>query len=64
MQVLSSGYNAFGDLEWDKEKECVILKLNDFSMIGTTSGSDQNLTQQEFIEYIWNKVCDAVEEEY
>lgn len=66
MHALSSGYNAYGDFEWDKEKESVILKLNVFNMFGpiSTSDSGQNLTQQELVEYIWNKVCDAVEEEY
>ncbi len=60
---MTSGYNAFADFEWDKEKECVVLKLNDFSAFSAGS-SIQNFTQLEFLEYIWGKVCDAAEEKY
>ena len=62
MQSFSSGYNAWADFEWDKERKCIVLKLNDFSAFSGTSGSDQNLTQQEFLEYIWSKICDAIDE--
>lgn len=58
---MTSGYNAWGDFEWDKEKECVVLKLNDFSSF-SACGSDLKFTKQEFLEYIWEKVCDATEE--
>jgi len=61
---MTSRYNAFADFEWDKEKECVVLKMNDFSAFSGMSGSDQNFTQQEFIEYMWDKVCNAAEEKY
>jgi hypothetical protein len=60
MSPLSSGINAFGNLEWDKEKECIVLKLNDFSVF--SSRSDLNsLTQLEFINFIWEKVCDVID---
>jgi len=59
MQI-TSGYNAWGDFEWDKERECVVLKLTDFSMI-SFSNSKQSFIQQEFFDYIWEKVCDAAE---
>ncbi|MCX5704218.1 MAG: TIR domain-containing protein, partial [Candidatus Omnitrophica bacterium] len=62
MQI-TSGYNGWGDLEWDKEKECVVLKLNDFSSF-SSSNSKQSYTQQEFFDYIWEKVCDAAEGKY
>lgn len=60
MQMVG-GFNAWADLEWDKEKECVILKLNDFSSFSQIPSPQQGLTQQEFLEYIWVKICDAVE---
>jgi len=62
MQI-TSGYNGWGDLEWDKEKECVVLRLNDFSSLSSGS-SQQSYTQQEFFDYIWGKVCDATEGKY
>lgn len=62
MQI-TSGCNAFADFEWDKGKECVVLKLNDFGSF-SASGSEQKLTKQEFLDYMWGKICDAVEEKY
>ena len=61
---MTSGYNAFADFEWDKEKECVVLKMNDFSAFSSMTSSEQNFTQQEFLEYMWDRVCNAAEEKY
>lgn len=60
---MTSGFNAFADFEWNKEKECVVLNLNDFSVFSRSS-SEQKFTKEEFLEYIWSKVCDATEEKY
>jgi len=60
MMSISSGYNAWADFEWDKDKECVVLKLTDFSVISFNNQS-QIFTQKEFLEYLWGKVCDAAE---
>jgi hypothetical protein len=57
---MSSGYNAWGDFEWDKEKESVVLKLNDFSAF-LGSNTEGNFSKKEFLEYIWSKVCDVIE---
>ncbi|MDP3041495.1 MAG: TIR domain-containing protein [Candidatus Omnitrophota bacterium] len=62
MQI-TSGYNAFAEFEWDKERECVVLKLNDFSAF-SFNNSNQNFTQLEFLEYMWGKICDAAEGQY
>lgn len=64
MPSYSSGYNAWGDFEWDKEKGCVVFKLNDFSASLGANASDPGLTQQGFLEYVWEKVCEAVETEH
>jgi len=61
---MTGGYNAWADLEWDKEKGCVILKLNDFSVFSRPSNERQNFTQEEFLDYIWEKVCNAAEGTY
>jgi hypothetical protein len=61
---MTSGYNAWADFEWDKEKECVVLKLNDFSAFSRPSNERQSFTQQEFLDYIWEKVCNAAEGKY
>ena len=60
---MTSGYNASAEFQWDKERDCIVLKLNDF---GAFSGgrAEQNFTQKEFLEYIWGKICDASEEKY
>jgi len=63
MQMVG-GYNAWADLEWDKEKDCVILKLSDFSAFSQIPSPQKGLTQKEFLEYIWGKVCDSVEGKY
>lgn len=60
---MTSGYNAFADFEWDKKGECVVLKLNDFGAFSATN-SEQKLPQKKFLEYMWEKICDAVEEKY
>ena len=60
---MTSGYNASAEFEWDKERECIVLKLNDFSAF-SGGRAEQNFTQKEFLEYIWGKICDASEEKY
>lgn len=60
---MSSGYNAWGDFEWDREKERVVLKFTDFSAIAA-SNSEKNYIKEEFLEYIWGKFCDAAEGKY
>jgi hypothetical protein len=55
---MSSGYNAWGDFEWDKDSEQVVFQLNDFSVY---SNSKQDYTKAELLEYLWEKVCDAAE---
>ncbi len=64
MSAISAGFNAFGDFEWDKEKECVVLMLNDLSVFSRASNERKGLTQQDFLEYIWEKVCNAAEGKY
>lgn len=51
MQMIS-GYNAWGDFEWDKEKERVILKFNDFNAL-SFNNPKQNFTQQDAIRQVW-----------
>jgi hypothetical protein len=60
---MTSGYNASAEFEWDKERECIVLKLNDFSAF-SGGRAEQNFTQKEFLEYIWGKICDASEGKY
>jgi hypothetical protein len=57
---MHSGYNAWGNFEWDKGKECIIFKLTDFSAVAP-SNPEKNYTKKEFLEYIWEKVCNAAE---
>jgi len=60
---MTSGYNAWGHFEWDQEKECIVIKFTDFSAIASSS-SENDYTKEEFLEYLWGKVCDAAEGKY
>jgi len=64
MSAISAGFNAFGEFEWDKDRECVILKLNDFSVYARPTNERQGFIQHEFLDYIWEKVCNATEGKY
>ena len=59
----SNAINAWGDLVWDREMEKMVIELHDMSLLGNL-GDDHKYTQQEFLEALWNKICDALETEY
>jgi hypothetical protein len=59
---LTSGYNATADFAWDTDKECVVLKLNEFSSFSRPSNEEQGLTKDEFVDHMWEKVCDVIDE--
>ena len=58
---LSKSYNAWGDFEWNKEKEEVILKLHDMSFIKMSSANPEPYNKIEFVDAVWNKICDAID---
>ncbi|MFA5776194.1 MAG: TIR domain-containing protein [Patescibacteria group bacterium] len=56
-----SGTNATGEFIWSKEKECVALKLLDLSLLESPAGGEKLLSKDEFIEALWNRICDETE---
>lgn len=62
-ELRSSGYNAFGEFLWDKDQDAVVLKFHGFGMFGNISG-EHNYTQDEFVDLIWNEICEAIEEHF
>ncbi len=62
MSAILDGINAFGEFDWNKDRECIVLKLNDFSVFSRSSSERQEFTKLEFLDYIWEKVCNATEE--
>lgn len=57
------GYNAWGNFEWDKEKEGAVLKLNDFSMLGNFGSGELRLKYEEFVEKIWEFIINLLDED-
>lgn len=60
---MGNGINAFGSFEWSKEKNCVVLNLSDMSLL-ESSVYDKCLTKEEFIESLWVKIVNIIEEKY
>lgn len=58
----SSSYNAFGEFEWSKEKNEIVIKLMDMGLIEMLSTKERSYTKNEFLQRIWEKICDAIEE--
>lgn len=59
MQMFS-GINGWAEFEWDKERDCLTLKIQDFS-VTSQQAAERKHTKPEFFDYIWNKFCNALE---
>ena len=63
MLSFSSGsFNDWSNIEWSQEKYDVIMKFNDFSLLNTFNTGEKEYTKEEFLEALWNKICDVLEE--
>ena len=63
MLSFSSGsFNDWSNIEWSQEKYDVIMKFNDFSLLNTFNTGEKEYTKEEFLEALWNKTCDVLEE--
>ena len=58
----SGSFNAWANIEWSQEKDDVIMKFNDFSLLNTFDAREKEYTKKEFLEALWNKICDVLEE--
>ena len=52
--------NAFGELVWSSEHDQIVLDLHDLSFLDMFSGS-RKYTKEEFVNTLWDKICDAIE---
>ena len=59
----SNSVNAWGKFIWDKEKEEIVIELHDLSLLGDL-GRELRYTREEFLDTLWNKICDSLESEY
>ena len=60
--LFSSGsMNAWGRMIWNREVEDEVLQFNDLSLLGHISG-EKTFTLTEFVDAVWDVVCNAIEE--
>jgi hypothetical protein len=64
IRVSGNATNASGNFEWNKDKDSVVLNLLDMSLFGIIPGNTRKLTKEEFINELWNKICDIIERDY
>ena len=57
---ISSGMNAWGDIAWDRERELLVLELHDLSLLDHM-GKTRGYSLTEFIDALWQRVCDAID---
>ncbi|MCK4680040.1 TIR domain-containing protein, partial [bacterium] len=57
----SSGSNATGEIIWSREKGQPVLKLMDFSLLDHMPSAQEEFTYDEFVDALWNCICDALE---
>ena len=61
--LFSSGsMNAWGRMIWNREVEDEGLQFNDLSLLGHISG-EKTFTLTEFVDAVWDVVCNAIEEQ-
>ena len=58
----SGSFNAWSNIEWSQEKDDVVMKFNDISLLNSFNTGEKEYTKKEFLEALWNKICDVLEE--
>ena len=64
-EILSSSsgsFNAWANIEWSQEKDDVVMKFNDISLLNSFNTGEKEYTKIEFLKALWNKICDVLEE--
>lgn len=61
MRGSSGSMNAWGDFVWNREREMAVLDFQDLSLLSHMPGK-QEFTAEEFIDALWERICDAIEE--
>ena len=58
----SGSFNAWANIEWSQEKDDVVMKFNDISLLNSFNTGEKEYTKIEFLKALWNKICDVLEE--
>jgi len=58
----SGAFNAWANIEWSQEKEYAVIIFNDISLFNIFSTQEKEYTKKEFLDALWNKICDVLEE--
>ena len=58
----SGSFNAWSNIEWSQEKDDVVMKFYDISLLNSFNTGEKEYTKKEFLEALWNKICDVLEE--
>lgn len=62
MSSISSGStNAWADIVYSRKHKCPIIKLQDMSLLETLSTEEKEFTYGEFLEALWDRICNAIE---
>jgi len=58
----SGSFNAWANIKWSQEKDDVVVIFNDISLLDSFDIGEKEYTKKEFLEALWNKICDVLEE--
>jgi len=62
LSPFSGSFNAWANIEWSREKDDIIMKFNDISLLNSFDTGEKECTKKEFLEALWKKICDVLEE--
>jgi hypothetical protein len=57
----SGSFNAWAIIKWSQEKDDIVIIFNDISLLNTFNTHEKEYTKKEFLEALWNKICDVLE---
>lgn len=60
----SGSTNAWGNIVWNKEHELLVLGLQDMSLLNLFTTEKRQYTYDEFLNALWDKICNILESEY
>ena len=58
----SGSFNAWANIKWSQEKDDVVMKFNDISLLNSFNTGEKEYSKEEFLNALWNKICDVLEE--
>ena len=58
----SGSFNAWANIEWSQEKDDAVIIFNDISLLDSFHTGEKEYTKKEFLEALWDKICDVLEE--